>query len=251
MTEFLLLLLAHVLVDFYWQPTRWVTDKKEKKYKSRYLYLHTLLVIVVSYIALHQWKNPFPAIALGIAHGAIDLVKISFDRKGSLTWFIADQAAHLATIALTALVLTSNITLGFEAFMTWFNTPKTLARLSGALLSLSPVSFLVGILTKPWREELSKLAPGADDNLANAGRWIGMSERLLIFVFVLVNQYSAIGFLIAAKSLLRYNDKSTEPGIPPAYISKKSEYVLVGTLMSYTCAIAVALAVQILSQKFK
>lgn len=251
MTEFLLLLLAHVLVDFYWQPTQWVTDKKEKKYKSRYLYFHILLVIIVSYIALHQWKNPFPAIALGIAHGVIDLVKISFDKKGSLSWFIADQAAHLATIALTALVLTNNILPGFETLISWLNKPKTLATLSGAMLSLTPISFFVGILTRPWREELAKLAPGADDNLANAGRWIGMSERLLIFVFVLVNQYSAIGFLIAAKSLLRYNEKVTDSGIPPAYISKKSEYVLVGTLMSYTCAIAVAVAVQILSQKFK
>jgi hypothetical protein len=247
MIEFLLLLLAHILVDFYWQPTRWVTDKKEKKYKSRYLYFHTLLVVIVSYIALHQWENPLPAIALGIAHGVIDLVKISFDKKGSLTWFVADQAAHLATIALAALIITSNITPGFEAFTTWLNTPKTLATLSGTLLSLSPVSFLVGILTKPWREELSKLAPDADDNLASAGRWIGMSERLLIFVFVLINQYSAIGFLIAAKSLLRYNEKAIDSGIPPAYISKKSEYVLVGTLMSYTCAIAVALAVRMLS----
>lgn len=246
MKEFLLLLLAHILVDFYWQPTRWVTDKKEKKHKSRYLYFHTLLVIIVSYIALHQWGNPLPAILLGIAHGVIDLVKISFDKKGSLTWFIADQAAHLATIALTAVILTSSISIGFQSFITWINTPKTLATVSGALLSLSPVSFLVGILTRPWREELSKLAPDADDNLANAGRWIGMSERLLIFVFVLVNQYSAIGFLIAAKSLLRYNDKATDTGIPPAYISKKSEYVLVGTLMSYTCAIAVALAVKML-----
>jgi hypothetical protein len=251
MTEFLLLLLAHVLVDFYWQPTRWVTDKKEKKYKSRYLYLHVLLVIIVSYIALHQWTNPLPAILLGIAHGVIDLVKISFDKKGSLTWFIADQAAHLATIAFTALILTSHILPAFESLIAWSNKPKTLAILSGALFILNPVSFFVGILTKPWREELAKLAPGADDNLANAGRWIGLSERLLIFVFVLVNQYSAIGFLIAAKSLLRYNEKATDSGIPPAYISKKSEYVLVGTLMSYTCAIAVALAVQILSQKFK
>lgn len=251
MTEFLLLLLAHVLVDFYWQPTSWAADKKEKKYKSRYLYFHILLVILVSYIALHQWQNPFPAIALGIAHGIIDLVKISFDKKGSLTWFVGDQAAHVATIALTALILTNNVTPGFQIFAAWLNTPRTLATLSGALFSLTPISFLVGILTRPWREELSRLAPEADDNLASAGRWIGMSERLLIFVFVLVNQYSAIGFLIAAKSLLRYNDKTTDAGIPPAYISKKSEYVLVGTLMSYTCAIAVALAVQFLSRKFK
>lgn len=247
MTEFLLLLLAHVLVDFYWQPTVWVVDKREKTYKSKYLYLHILLVILASYVALGQWQNPLPAIALGIAHGIIDLIKISLDKKGSLTWFIADQAAHIATIALTALVLTKHLQPGIQTFIVWFYTTKTLATLSGALLSLSPISFLVGILTKPWREELSRLAPNADDNLANAGRWIGMSERLLIFVFVLVNQFSAIGFLIAAKSLLRYNDKASDSGIPPAYISKKSEYVLVGTLMSYTCAIAVALIVRMLS----
>ena len=191
-------------------------------------------------------SNPLPAIALGIAHGIIDITKILFDKKGSLTWFVGDQIAHLISIAVTALLLTSNLPLGLTALIAWFYTPKTLAILSGALLSLSPISFFVGILTKPWREELARLAPEADDNLANAGRWIGMSERLLIFVFVLVSQFAAIGFLIAAKSLLRYNDKSANEQISAAYISKKSEYVLVGTLMSYTCAIAVALIVKTL-----
>lgn len=244
MTEFLLLLLAHVLVDFYWQPTRWVTDKKKKSVRSKYLYWHILLVIVVSYITLHQWDNPLPAVLLGIAHGMIDVIKISFDKKGSLAWFITDQIAHILTIAIAALWLTGNFQPGFQQFLTWLETSKTLATIAGALTTLSPVSFLVGILTRPWREELSKLAPEADDNLANAGRWIGMSERLLIFVFVLANQFSAIGFLIAAKSLLRYNDKAPAPETSPAYISKKSEYVLVGTLMSYTCAIAIALLVR-------
>jgi hypothetical protein len=244
MTEFLLLLLAHVLVDFYWQPTSWVTDKKKKSFRSKYLYWHILLVIVVSYVILHQWDNPMPALLLGLTHGIIDVVKISFDKKGSLAWFITDQIAHILTIAIAALLLTNTIEPGFKQLLTWLDTPKTLATMAGALTSLSPVSFLVGILTRPWREELSKLAPEADGNLANAGRWIGMSERLLIFVFVLANQFSAIGFLIAAKSLLRYNDKAPAPETSPAYISKKSEYVLVGTLMSYTCAIAIALMVR-------
>ncbi|NIJ52094.1 DUF3307 domain-containing protein [Dyadobacter arcticus] len=244
MTEFLLLLLAHVLVDFYWQPTSWVIDKKQKSFKSKYLYFHVILVIFVSYLLLGQWNNPWPALALGLVHGIIDILKTRFDKKGTLTWFVADQTAHLISIIITALIINDNLPAGFDTFKTWLYTPKTLAVLAGALVSLSPVSFLVGILTKPWREELTRLAPDANDNLANAGRWIGMSERLLIFVFVLVSQFAAIGFLIAAKSLLRYNDKAAAGDISPAYISKKSEYVLVGTLMSYTCAIAVALAVK-------
>ena len=245
MTEFLLLLIAHVLADFYWQPTHWVVDKKEKSFKSKYLYFHIAVVILLSYLFLGYWANPFAAVAIGVVHGIIDILKTEFDKKGSATWFVADQIAHVATLAIAAILLTSTLSLGFDQLKIWFYTPKTLALLSGALLCLSPISFLVGILTRPWRDELDKLVPDANDNLANAGRWIGMSERVLIFVFVIVSQFSAIGFLIAAKSLLRYNDKGTSGDIPPAYISKKSEYVLVGTLMSYTCAIAVALAVKL------
>ncbi|MCE7066759.1 DUF3307 domain-containing protein [Dyadobacter sp. CY326] len=246
MIEFLQLLLAHILVDFYWQPTKWVIDKREKSLGSKFLYLHIVLVIVVSYILLGHWTDPVPAIALGLAHGVIDILKVSFDKKGTLAWFAGDQIAHVISIAITALVITNKFPVGLDTFKAWLYTTKTLAILSGALISLTPISFFVGILTKPWREELAALAPNADDNLANAGRWIGMSERLLIFVFVLVSQFSAIGFLIAAKSLLRYNDKSASGEISAAYISKKSEYVLVGTLMSYTCAIAVALVVKTL-----
>lgn len=244
MTTFLLLLLAHVLTDFYWQPSRWVVDKKEKSFRSRYLYLHVAVVIATSYVFLGSWTNPFPALAVGLIHGLIDVVKIEFDKKGSASWFVVDQLAHLATIAVVAALLTSSLSVSLDAFAMWLYKPKTLAQLSGALLCLSPISFLVGILTRPWRDELDKLVPDANDNLANAGRWIGMSERFLIFVFVIVSQFSAIGFLIAAKSLLRYNDKNTAGEIPPAYISKKSEYVLVGTLMSYTCAIVVAMAIK-------
>lgn len=246
MIAFLSLLLAHIIADFYWQPTKWVTDKREKNFRSRYLYIHAAVVAVLSYILLGLWSNPLPALILGVVHGLIDIVKLTFDKKGTATWFMADQALHVLTIALTAIILTSNFSTEIETFKVWLQAPRTLAIASGILLCLSPISFLVGILTRPWREELTRLAPDADDNLANAGRWIGMSERILIFVFVMMTQFSAIGFLIAAKSLLRYNDKGVGTEIPAAYISKKSEYILVGTLLSYTCAIGVALATKIL-----
>jgi hypothetical protein len=248
MTAFLLLLLAHVFADFYWQPSHWVADKKEKSYRSKYLLLHVGVVTVTSYVLLANWANPLPALVIGLVHGVIDVVKIEFDKKGSAGWFVADQAAHVLTIALTAVVLTSTFSVSMDTFKAWLYTPKTLAQIAGALLCLSPISFLVGILTRPWRDELDKLVPDPQDNLENAGRWIGMSERLLIFIFVIVSQFSAIGFLIAAKSLLRYNDKNPSGEISPAYISKKSEYVLVGTLMSYTCAIGVAMAIKMFYQ---
>lgn len=245
MIEFLSLLVAHILADFYWQPDLWVKDKRAKSYRSRYLYIHVGVVTITSYILLAYWSNPLPALLVGILHGLIDIAKLEFDKKGNAQWFMLDQVLHLITIALTALVLTRSAGFGIDVLTGWLQTPKNIAVIAGALLCLSPISFLVGILTRPWRDELTQLSPESDDNLANAGRWIGMSERLLIFVFVLMSQFSAIGFLIAAKSLLRYNDKGTGGDVPTAYISKKSEYVLVGTLMSYTAAVGVALAVKV------
>ncbi|PWJ58464.1 uncharacterized protein DUF3307 [Dyadobacter jejuensis] len=244
MTELLALLAAHILADFYWQPTTWVVQKRAKSFKSRFFYYHIGVVLVASYVLLGYWANPWPAIGLAIAHGIIDLVKLHFDRTSSTKWFIADQVLHLLSILTAAGILTGHTQLAINNLMEWYRQPTYLAILAGVLLCLNPVSFLVGMLTKPWRIELERLVPEADDNLANAGRWIGMSERLLIFIFVLISQFSAIGFLIAAKSLLRFNDKASE-SIPSAYITKKSEYVLVGTLMSYTCAIILALLTKI------
>lgn len=245
MIDFLLLLLAHVLADFYWQPTAWVLDKREKSFRSKYLYAHAGVVTVTSYILLGYLQNPIPAIALGLVHGVIDIVKLEFDKKGTTNWFIGDQVAHLISIAFTAIILTSSFSVEFVHVKDLFHNIKAIAILTGTFIVLSPVSFLVGMLTKPWRDELDKLLPHADDNLASAGRWIGMSERILIFVFVLLSQYSAIGFLIAAKSLLRYNDKAAAGEIHPTYISKKSEYILIGTLMSYTAAVSTVLAVRL------
>lgn len=59
------------------------------------------------------------------------------------------------------------------------------------------------------------------------GMTIGYCERLLTIAFVMLNQYTALGLLVAAKSILRFSgDKSSES------VRKESEYVLVGTMLS-------------------
>ena len=61
----------------------------------------------------------------------------------------------------------------------------------------------------------------------NAGSLIGNIERWLILAFVIMQRYEALGLLIAAKSIIRFGDAQT----------RKSEYVLVGTLMSIFIAV--------------
>jgi len=65
MLEFLLLLLAHVLSDFYWQSSKWVEDKRSNAFKSKYFYAHVGLVMITSYVFLGHWNNPLPVILLG------------------------------------------------------------------------------------------------------------------------------------------------------------------------------------------
>ncbi|MEZ5059668.1 MAG: hypothetical protein R2879_21765 [Saprospiraceae bacterium] len=85
--------------------------------------------------------------------------------------------------------------------------------------------------TKKWRLELEPESESKRDSLAEAGIWIGRLERVLVLTFVLLDQFEAIGFLIAAKSILRFSDKSSnEP-------RKQTEYVLIGTLISFSIAL--------------
>lgn len=65
------------------------------------------------------------------------------------------------------------------------------------------------------------------------GMLIGYIERLLILIFFVLKEYTAIGLVIASKSILRFNDlKDDTPNLNPDKVDKKSEYILLGTMLS-------------------
>jgi len=104
----------------------------------------------------------------------------------------------------------------------------------GVLLLSRPTSFLVAAFTSRWEQNLGERR----DNLPGAGMWIGLIERQFIFLFVLSGHIEAVGFLIAAKSVFRFGDLK-QPGD-----RERTEYVLIGTLLSFGIAMAVALGVR-------
>ena len=105
----------------------------------------------------------------------------------------------------------------------------------GLLLVLKPANILILLILETCKV---KVYPIQNDEYGNfhSGELIGWLERGLILIFVILSQYEAIGFLIAAKSILRFNDTSK---------GEKSEYVLTGTLLS----LAIALCLGILALK--
>lgn len=65
------------------------------------------------------------------------------------------------------------------------------------------------------------------------GMLIGYIERLLILIFFALKEYTAIGLVIASKSILRFNDlKDDTPNLNPDKVDKKSEYILLDTMLS-------------------
>lgn len=76
------------------------------------------------------------------------------------------------------------------------------------LLVWLPASWLVKRLLKPWIDQIQS---GASPTLVNAGAMIGYLERFLILTFVLLGEYTAMGFVLALKAA--YDSRT--PAITP------------------------------------
>ncbi|PTX43182.1 uncharacterized protein DUF3307 [Christiangramia gaetbulicola] len=232
---FLQLLLAHIITDFVIQPDKWVRHKRNHKSRSKYLYLHTFLAGFLTFVFLMRLEWWYIGVFIAVTHYFVDLWKLQFDRD-DLKIFVSDQLLHLFAILIAWLYLTSNFSNVFSYFAEIFRSQAILATLIGYLLVIFPAGFLIGKATKRWQNEVE------DDlrknSLDAAGRYIGIFERILVLTFILTTNFSAIGFLIAAKSILRFSDKS-ETGA-----RKQTEYVLIGTLMSFTITILIGFLVR-------
>lgn len=233
MILFIKLLLAHLLGDFIWQPNSWVADKETKKHKSIYLYVHILLHGVLAAILAGEIRFIPYAILIAITHGIIDLIKLNFQkRKTKRTWFVLDQIAHiLILIAIVLLYQQKSIIYFWQDNEFWI-------LITAFLLLTKPVSIFIKTIISIWSPESQN--SHQDNSLASAGNYIGILERLFVFGFILTGHFEAIGFLLAAKSIFRFGD------LKEAKDRKLTEYVLIGTLISFGIAILVGLIVQAL-----
>lgn len=123
--------------------------------------------------------------------------------------------------------------LGLAGLFTELFQPQVLILLIAYVFILHPTSALIAQVLRPW---LNHADLKDEASLKDAGKLIGFLERFLILTFVLLNQWSAIGFLLAAKSIMRFNDTRTAK-------RPVSEYVLLGTLLSFTFSLVVGITV--------
>ncbi|MCD0456105.1 DUF3307 domain-containing protein [Chryseobacterium sp. LC2016-27] len=229
---FIQLILAHLLGDFILQPNSWVADKENRKLKSSYLYFHILIHTALSFIFLWDLKIWWVAVLVGISHFIIDACKLSFQKiQTKKRWFFIDQALHVVVIG--------GISLYFSEFNFEFLKDQDFLKiLMGALFLTTPASIFIKLLLSSWTPVTEEEGNIQTESLSSAGKYIGILERLLVFTFIVVNHWEGVGFMIAAKSVFRFSD------LAQAKQRKLTEYVLIGTLLSFGIAVLAGILIK-------
>ena len=225
------LLLAHLLGDFLLQPDKWVAAKESKKLKAWQLYAHGFIHFLL--IMLLVWDINFIlwALLLAILHLIIDMFKITRRKQASRSiLFFVDQGMHLVSIFLIW-ALYHGTSLPFYLF----NDVRVVSLLTLFIFITTPASIIIKVSISKWTPHTEDIY---DSSLQNAGKYIGILERILIVVFILIGQWQGVGFLLAAKSIFRFGD------LKESKDRKLTEYILIGTLLSFGIAILSALACQ-------
>lgn len=226
------LILAHLLGDFILQPNSWVADKEHRKLKSSYLYFHVLIHTILSFIFLWNLKLWWVAVLVGISHFIIDACKLSFqNNQTKKRWFFIDQVLHVAVIGGASLYFSE-----FE--FDFLKNQDFLKILMGALFLTTPASIFIKLLLSSWTPVTEEEGNIQSDSLSSAGKYIGILERLLVFTFIVVNHWEGVGFMIAAKSVFRFSD------LAQAKQRKLTEYVLIGTLLSFGIAVLAGILIK-------
>ena len=228
----LLFLIGHVLADFYLQTTKLALEKDlyfRRLLKHGLIYLLTMIVMItpIMSVKLLLWAS-----MIGLVHFAVDFIKFilknsfALSSKLETSVFFIDQAVHIITI-FVAVVCISHFSVPIE-YLNWFTNIIAYIQTDFENI-LSWVLIILTIITPSSvviKKVLFHYKPTDDEHEGhpNAGSLIGILERAIILLLLSVGQYSAIGFVLTAKSIARYNKMADDPAF--------SEYYLLGTLLS-------------------
>jgi Protein of unknown function (DUF3307) len=222
------LLLAHLIGDFLFQPESWVKAKEEKKLKAWQLYPHSVIHGVLSLLIVWDWSFWKWALLIIVVHLVIDSIKIRFQTNDSKkSWFLIDQVLHFISLGIIGIWYQE-----IELNLTSVFNENILIFLTLAFFLTKPTSIAVKIIISKWTPHTNSKD---DESLESAGKYIGILERLFVFVFIITNHWEAVGFLIAAKSVFRFGD------LKESKDRKLTEYVLIGTMLSFGIAVFVGI----------
>jgi len=156
-----------------------------------------------------------------------------------ITVFLSDfsvNASWLTEKVLAIIILLKPMAITIELFLEKYKSEKMSSK-TGEFTKSTEVD--IEINTNIDSENVNtKILDAAEDKkndekgLKNAGSTIGKLERLITYILASAGQFGTIGFVLAAKSITRYEKMTKEPAF--------GEYYLLGTLASILSAILLA-----------
>lgn len=220
------LILAHIIGDFFLQRAKWIESKERKKWFSPHLFLHVFIHFILVMLILWDFSGLPAALIIMITHYFIDGFKLSFqNEKTKGFWFGADQVAHLLVLVLVWNFFWGGTMIGGLSDQFWIV-------LTGLLFLTYPASYIMQYIMDPWNEQIEL---DQKESLRGAGKYIGMLERVFVYLAFMTGNAQVIGFLLAAKSVFRFGDLTKSKD------RKLTEYILIGTLFSFLMAIIAGL----------
>lgn len=256
------LIIGHLLGDFYFQTNR-LAENKTKKVKG--LALHGILYFAALLLVLLLFVNKGISLemivgltGISIFHCVVDCVKIRLERKAENTEkyghiiFLTDQFVHLLFLYL--FINICEITVGKDALLSASPQSSLYTYISwtaAGLLCWKPASIFVAIIFKSIPNIINQSESDAmkqegscrqeecpykkiEAESVKVGSWIGILEREIILILGILDQFGAIGFVLAAKSMARFKQLENK-----AFAEKYLVGTLLSTLISFLCIIFV------------
>jgi hypothetical protein len=227
------LLIIHSAVSLIFGFKNLTNEVRKKKIKSKWLYISSAIYALLIYLISLSWKDIWILPLAFVAHFLAYLIMIP-KRRNLFNFFLSQILLIFVLIAIWLLITENYLSLIFGLIVILWNSKRVLLVILGFILLIWPSGYIIGIATEPLRKQI-KEAKG----LEKAGLWIGILERTLIYIFVLSGNVMAIAFLITAKTIFRFGE------IKDHSRRKEAEYILIGTLFSFSLALLIAYLIKI------
>jgi len=239
---FLLLLLAHFIADFMLQNT----TMANKKLNSCAVFLrHCLIYAIVIAIVVSFYGTLIQivlfSLLIALSHFIVDATRIMLQKRCSkpekreLNMFIIDQFIHITILFVASFYMPEKNFIG--QFINDFNyTYLNINLFAVVVITTAYVICLqpTGVFVKKIFLQIGYQKFDNDEE-NKSGFLIGVLERICILTLAIIGQFTAISFVIAAKSLARIKQLEDKDF---------AEKYLVGTLLSVVIALICGIVVQ-------
>ena len=219
-------LLAYLLGNFLFTFPAWEKAKEKHKIAAWQLYVDALLQFALIMVLVYDLSFWNWALVITYGHLILETAQLySLKENSRRENFLTGQAAHLLLIAGICLIYWRN-----SLCLNDLNWNHLLLIVTAVFVLTTPASSAIKIFISRWSPQAVTADTGS---LQEAGKYIGILERLFVFFFIISGHWEGVGFLLAAKSIFRFGD------LKGAGERTLTEYVLIGTLLSFGLAMLV------------